>query len=138
MVRSAEQLLDRLVASQVYKQDPGGEMFLDALIDIADKILGTGEEASASFLSIQLFCSLVSKEMQAGVWAALKAYGCLEESQPEVSQLQQSTSLHFGQSILGLPACCSFNKVCRDKLYLCIMFDQLCRALFCGAQCMMY
>ncbi len=56
-----------------------------------------GEEASANFLSMQLFCSLVSKEMQAGVWTALKAYGCLEESKPEVSQIHELTSLDFGQ-----------------------------------------
>ena len=64
---------------------------------MADRALGTGEEASANFLSMHLFCSLVSKEMQAGVWAALKAYDCLEQSEPEVSQIHQSTSLDFGQ-----------------------------------------
>ena len=84
----AEHLLNKLVQSQVVDQDPSGQEFLDALYVTADKITGMGVDSQVSFVSIQLFCTMVSKQLQAHVWEALKAYGCLEE--PEVTQVQQT------------------------------------------------
>ena len=57
MVRGAEQLLEKLIQSQVVDQDLDGQLFLDALVVIMDKITCMGVDAKVSFVSIQLFCA---------------------------------------------------------------------------------
>lgn len=84
----AEHLLNKLLQSQVVETDPSRHLFLEALIITADRITGMGVDSRISFVSIQLFCTMVSEQLQAHVWEALKAYGCLEE--PEVTKVQQA------------------------------------------------
>ena len=92
-MRGPKALLNHLVASQ-FEQGQRGRRFYRALFDMADKVIGVSAEAKASFMSIQLLCTMVSKELQVHVWEALKEYGCLPVDEPEhkVNQIQQSPS----------------------------------------------